>query len=85
MFPELAKNVFHDHIWFSFEYGKVRVKYRSLGQILVKSCKHSSGHTFDQIFLKIAQNHGIDIWVKFKHGQMGSKGTSLCQILVKYC
>jgi len=49
--------------------GGVGSKSRSLGQILVKSCYHSSGHNFDPIFIKLAQNAYIDnISDKFEYG-----------------
>jgi len=40
--------------------GGVGSKSRSLGQILVKSFYHSTGHNFDQIFIKRAQNVKLD-------------------------
>ena len=43
-------------------------KSRSLGQILVKSCYHTTGHNFDPIFIKLAQSVYIDgIYVEFEH------------------
>ena len=57
-----------------YKMGGVGLKSRSLGQILVKFCYHSSGHSFDPIFLKLAQNVCIDnILVKFEHGWDGVK------------
>jgi len=53
---------------------RVGSKSRSLGQIIEKSCKHSSGHNFDPILLKLAQSGSLDnIWVKFNQGWGGVK------------
>ena len=49
-------------------------KSRSLGQILEKSCLHSTGNIFGLISLKLAQNVCLDdISVKFDHGLGGVK------------
>ena len=54
--------------------GGVGSKCRSLGQILAKSCLHSSGHMFAPIFLILAQNDCLDgVSVKFDHGLGHSK------------
>ena len=44
-------------------------KTRSVGQIMEKPCEHSRGHSFGQIFIKLAQNDCLDnISVKFEYG-----------------
>ena len=49
--------------------GRVGSKSESLGQISVKSCYHSTGHNFDPIFLKLAQNvYPDNISDKFEYG-----------------
>ena len=52
--------------------GGMGSKSRSLGQILVKYCLQSRGHSIDAIFLKLAQNICLDnISVKSDHGWDG--------------
>ena len=52
--------------------GGMGSKSRSLGQIFVKFCLQSRGHSIDAIFLKLAQNVCHDnISVKFDHGWDG--------------
>ena len=54
--------------------GGMGSKSRSLGQILVKFCLQSRGHSIDAIFLKLAQNVCLDnISVKFDSGWDGVK------------
>ena len=49
-------------------------KCRSLGRILVKECKNSSSHSFDPIFLILAQNVCLyNIGVKWDHLCVGVK------------
>ena len=44
-------------------------KTRSVGQIMEKPCEHSRGHSFGQIFIKLAQNDHLDnISVRFEYG-----------------
>ena len=41
----------------------------SVGQIMEKPCEHSRGHSFDPIFITLAQNDHLDnISVKFEYG-----------------
>ena len=66
--------------------GGIGSKSRSLGQIFVKSCYHSSGHTFDPIFINLAQNTYIDITrTSLNMGGVGSKSRSVGQIFIKSC
>ena len=62
-------------------------KVRSLGQILVKPCVHSRGHSFDPTFMKLCQNDYLnEMQAKFETGgHVGLKTRSLGQILVKPC
>ena len=39
---------------------EVKLKSRSLGQILVKTCYHSTGHNFDFTIIKLTQNVYLD-------------------------
>ena len=66
--------------------GHVRSKPRSLGQILVKPCVHSRGHSFDPICMKLCQNvHLYKSRPELKMGHVGSKTRSLGQFLEKSC
>ena len=55
--------------------GHVKLKARSLGQVLEKPCLHSRGHIFSSIIMKLCQNHFLDeIWDKTRsQGQMLEK------------
>ena len=54
--------------------GGIGSKTRSLGQILVKFCLPSRGHTIDAVFLYLAQNVCLDnISAKLAHGWDGVK------------
>ena len=54
--------------------GHVQLKTRSLGQIIEKPCKHSRGHIFCLIFMKLGQNvHLNQIQVKCKSGSCMAK------------
>ena len=49
-------------------------KTRSLGQIVLKTCSLSRGHSFASIFMKLYQNVCLDdILVKCDHGWDGIK------------
>ena len=66
--------------------GHVRLKTRSLGQILEKPSVFSRGHSFDHMFMKIFRMLIIIISrsdLKLGHG--GTKTRSLGQILEKPC
>ena len=53
----------------SLNMGDVGSETRSVGQIMEKPCEHSRGHSFGQIFIKLAQNDHLDnISVKFEYG-----------------
>ena len=72
--------------WSSTNMGGMESKSRSLGQILVKSCKYSSGHRFDSIFLRLSQNVCLEnIQVNLKMVGQELKSRSQGQILVKSC
>ena len=59
--------------------GHVRLKTRSLGQILEKPCARCKGHIFSPIIMKLGQNVCLDeISDEF---EIGSKTRSLDQIL----
>ena len=64
--------------------GGMGSKSRSIGQILVKSCLHCSGHIFAPIFLGLALN--VCLMISQSSAIMGgieSKSRSLGQILEK--
>ena len=55
-------------------FGRLRSKTRSLGQMIEKSCKHSRGHIFSSIFMMFGQNVYLDdIKVKVELGLCGVK------------
>ena len=63
--------------------GDVGSKTRSLGQISLRPCSPSRGHSFASIFMKLYQNVCLDN-AKFEHGSFGSgvSGERICTILV---
>ena len=64
--------------------GKVGSKSRSLGQIFEKILLALRGHSFDPIFLKLAQNVCLDdIRFSLKDGRGWSKSRSLGPIFEK--
>ena len=65
--------------------GQVRLKTRSVGQILEKPCVHSRGHIFSQIIVKLRMFVLMKFWTSLKIGDVGSKTRSLDQILEKPC
>ena len=70
----------------SLKLGHVGSKTRSLGQILVKPCVHSRGHSFDLKFMNYIRMLVIIISrSSSKLGHVGSKTRSLDQILEKRC
>ena len=44
----------------SSKVGHVESETRSLGQVIEKACEHSTGHSFDPIFIKFGQNVCLD-------------------------
>ena len=84
----------------SSKMGHVRLKTRSLGQILEKPCVHSKGQIFSPIFITLGQNVCLyEILNKFEKGVMsdqklgqvlekpcvGSRGHIFSPIIMKYC
>ena len=66
--------------------GHVRLKTRSLSQIIEKPCINSRGHRFDPKFVKLCQTVSpYKLYVKFETGPCWSKTRSLGQILEKHC
>ena len=64
--------------------GHVRLKTRSLGQILEKPCVSSRGHIFSPIIMKLGQNVCLnEILDEFENGSCLSKARSLGQMLEK--
>ena len=64
--------------------GYVWSKTRSLGQISVKPCSHSTGNSFASILMKLYQNVCLDdVLVKFEYRFMSDK--KLGQICSKPC
>ena len=73
--------------WPLLNIGGVGSKSRSLGQILVKPCLHSTGHIFDPILYKLSQNACLDdVLTPIEYG-LGRcpKSRSVGQILGKPC
>ena len=62
---KLIQNVYLYESRGSLRLGQVTLSTKSLGQILEKSCVHSTGHNFDLIFMKQNINlHGhVQNWV----------------------
>ena len=68
----------------SLKMGHVRLKTRSLGQILEKPCVRSRGHIFSPIIRKLGQNVCLDeISGRLKNGSCRLKTRSLGHILEK--
>ena len=66
--------------------GHVGLKTRTLGQILVKLCIGSGGHTFSLILMKVGQNICLNkVFRSSKIGHVRSKTSSLSQIIEKPC
>ena len=62
-------------------------KTKSLGQILVKPCVHSVGHSFDPIFIKLCQNVHVykNLGQNLKMGHARLKNRAFGQFLAKNC
>ena len=70
----------------SWKMGHVRLKTRSLGQILEKTCIRSGGHICSPIIMKPGLNVCLEkSLMTLKMGYVGSKAGSLGQILEKPC
>ena len=49
--------------------GHVESKTRSLGQIALKPCSSSRGHSFASVFMKLNQNDSLnEISIRFEYG-----------------
>ena len=93
---KLGQNVCLNKIWANFENGscqvKVRLKTRSLGQMLEKPYVHSRGqistqilmsirHICSLILMKLGQNVCLnEIWANFEMGHVRLKSRSLEQM-----
>ena len=69
----------------SLKLGYLGSKSRSLDQIKGKACQHSSGHIFEAIIIKLAQNICLMSSRAFETGSFGVKTRSPGQIKETPC